>query len=125
MMIKSKILEPVYEKNYRSGICASIDWVAGGNYDGYIYEKSLIFIRESKKVIMKTKILDDSRYDGVINDGEVVGSYSFTDHNTITCYFGEIRMRGKVLGINNEYIAFSIFHQRISYPMKESYGLIN
>lgn len=34
--------EPNYDVEYRTGILASIDWVAGGNFDGYIYKNNKI-----------------------------------------------------------------------------------
>lgn len=118
-----EIKEPNYEVEYLGGISASIDWVAGGNFDGYIYKKSLKFIKKNQKVIMQTEILNKSQYDEEIQSNETIGKFIFSDHKTITCIFGEKKMRGKILGQNKEYIAFSIIHPRIKFPVEECYEM--
>lgn len=69
--------EPNYEVEYHGGISASIDWIAGGNFDGYIYKNILKFIKENKQVIMQTEILDKSRYDDEIEPSETIGVFEF------------------------------------------------
>ena len=115
--------EPNYDVEYLGGISASVDWVAGGNFDGYVYKNSLKFIKENQQVILQTEILDKSRYDEEIQSGEIIGNFGFSDHKTITCIFGERRMRGKILGQKKEYIAFSIFHPNVKYPVEECYEM--
>ena len=118
-----KIEEPIYNVEYLGGISAKVDWVAGGNFDGYIYKKSLRFIKENQQAIMKIEILDKSKYDEEIQSEEIIGKFEFSDHNTITCFFREITMRGKILGSNNKYIAFSISHPSVRFIENECFEM--
>lgn len=102
--------QPQFEKKYLGPLSAIIDWVAGGNFDGYVYRQSIVFHENDNSLTARTKILDQSRYDDQRNDSERKGTYSFTDKNTITCQIGQLSMRGKILGENARYIAFSYLH---------------
>jgi len=113
----------IFDTDYESGISAVIDWVGGGNFDGYIYKSKLRFYQENNLVVMNTQILESSRYDGIIEDKEIRGRYEWTDHKTITCFFGEIKMRGKFLGANNQFIAFSTKHSKSSSSISKCYEL--
>jgi hypothetical protein len=108
------------EETYEGGLSASIDWVAGGNFDGYVYRKTLRF-SEHNIVRMNTIILDQSRYDGEAENAEMIGHYEASDHKTITCTFGDYKMRGKILGEQGAYIAFSISHPDVKKSSSECY----
>ena len=110
------------EKPYKGGLSASIDWVAGGNFDGFVYQNILIF-SEDHTVKCLTIVLDQSRYDGEKENSELIGHYEETDHKTITCVFGDYKMRGKVLGNEGEYIAFSGSHPNFKQTYSECYQL--
>jgi hypothetical protein len=120
--------EPHYEVKYEEGPKAGyVDWVAGGNFDGYIYQKSISFKKTNNEVVINTVIIDDSRYDGEVHNSEVVGQYEYTDTDTITVKYGELTMRGKILGKNKEYIVFSVFHAKMErwnevYELKPLYN---
>jgi hypothetical protein len=98
-----------YDVDYKGALIASVDWIAGGNFDGYVYRVCLRFIKENNRVIKAIKIVDDSHYDDKAYGKENYGTFSETDKGTITCVFPNFRMRGKILGDKNQYIAFSIF----------------
>jgi hypothetical protein len=113
--IDDDIFNPNYEieygVDYETGTMVGfIDWIAGGNFDGYLYKKALNFSKTGNKVILTSKIIDQSHYDGHKEDVQIVGKYKYTDKVTITCIFDSFEMRGKLLGKNNQYIAFSIFN---------------
>ncbi len=112
------------EQEYIGGFSAEIDWVAGGNFDGYVYERILRFSKDNT-VKMTNVILDQSRYDGDKANSEITGRYEETDHNTITCYFGTREMRGVVLGEQGEYLAFSVHYPGLhtAQIIKECYKL--
>jgi hypothetical protein len=98
-----------YDQDYKGSLTASIDWIAGGNFDGYIYRVHLRFLKDGNRVIKAVKIVDDSRYDDEAYMEENYGTFSETDKGTITCVFPNFEMRGKILGEANQYIAFSVF----------------
>ena len=114
----------LFEEDYIGGPSAEIDWVAGGNFDGYVYKKILRFSKDNT-VKMTTVILNQSKYDGHLADSEITGNYKNTDHNTITCYFGTREMRGVVLGEQGEYLAFSVHYPGLhtAQIIKECYKL--
>jgi hypothetical protein len=97
------------EEDYIGSVSANIDWVAGGNFDGYLFRRILRFSKDNT-VKMRTVILDKSRYDADITDTEVIGRYEESDHYTITCYLGARKMRGIILGSKSEYLTFSVYH---------------
>ena len=102
--------KPHFEKEYTQGPTAGwVDWVAGGNFDGYIHQKSLVF-NSDKTVRIKTIILDQSRYDGNAQNSEKNGTFEYTDKDTITIEYDKFKMFGKILGENNEFIVFSVSH---------------
>jgi hypothetical protein len=104
-----------YETEYFEGITAPyIDWVGGGNFDGYLIQKILIFKELGKKVELYTKVINDKRYDGSILDSIIIGNYQETDKETITLTFDNFEMRGKVLGDNEEIIAFSLWSKTLN-----------
>ncbi|KOY84310.1 hypothetical protein AD998_21740 [bacterium 336/3] len=102
---------PKYDIEYFEGITAPyIDWVGGGNFDGYLVLKSLIFKQLNKKVELHTKVVDKTRYDGKIEDSVLIGTFEQSDKDTITLIFEHFQMRGKILGKNEEMIVFDIWH---------------
>jgi hypothetical protein len=102
--------EKIYwDRAYEGPLNASIDWVAGGNFDGYVYRITLRFVAEGRKVIRTKSILDQSRYDGHVASDESIGTFSDTDKATLTCFFDTFQMRGKLLGERNQFIAFDIW----------------
>lgn len=123
--IKSKKMNiPKYDIEYYEGISASyIDWIAGGNFDGYLVQKSLQFTELDNKVKLYTKVIDKTRYDDDVNDSFITGSFEQTDKDTITLTFENFQMRGIILGENEEILAFDIWHPTIKrtevYKLKE------
>ena len=91
-----KIENLVYNADYNSGPLARIDWIAGGNFDGYIYRITLRFSEENNMVTRIVKIIEKSRYDGKISTQELKGTFFETDKRAIMCEFGEFRMHGKI-----------------------------
>ena len=77
-----KMTEPNYNIEYECGAQAIIDGVAGGNFDGYIFKKSILFKKENNQAVIKTHIIDQGRYDGKMSDSKVIGIYEFTDKDT-------------------------------------------
>lgn len=97
------------EETYEGGLSASIDWVAGGNFDGYVYRKTLRF-SEHNIVRMNTIILDQSRYDGEADNAEMIGHHEASDHKTITCTFPVLAVHN--LPINKMSFPFSLLPPR-------------
>ena len=115
--------KPIFDREYSQGPTAGwVDWVAGGNFDGYVEQKSIIF-KESKEVIIKTVILDQSRYDGNVDDSELAGIFEYTDKDTITINCDQIVMLGKILGENQEFLVFSVSHTQSESGWNETYKL--
>ncbi|WP_343691823.1 hypothetical protein [Chitinophaga sp.] len=101
-----------FDKVYEGPVDARIDWVAGGNFDGYIYKTSLRFTEEKSEVVLTTRIIDQSSFDGIEFDEDLIGKFEFSDKRAIVCQFPNFDMRGSLLGENNEFIAFSIWHNK-------------
>ena len=102
---------PHFEIEYRQGPTAGyLDWVAGGNFDGYIQQTSLKFVEQHNKVIVQISILDQSKFDGSVENKEVIGKFEYTDKDTLTVWYEKFKMRGKIIGSNREYIVFTISH---------------
>lgn len=101
-----------FDKVYEGPMDACIDWIAGGNFDGYIYKTSLKFTAEKHEVVLTTRIIDQSRFDGIEFDEDLIGRFEFSDKRAIVCQFPNFDMRGRLLGENNEFIAFSIWHNK-------------
>ena len=101
-----------FDKVYEGPVDARIDWVAGGNFDGYIYKTSLRFTEEKNEVVLTTRIIDQSSFDGIEFDEDLIGKFEFSDKRAIVCQFPNFDMRGSLLGENNEFIAFSIWHNK-------------
>ncbi|MFN8395019.1 MAG: hypothetical protein U0176_10260 [Bacteroidia bacterium] len=96
-----------FGKNYLGGLKASVDWVAGGNFDGYVYRFRMRFENGNGVVTLEKEVLDKSRYDDEVRPLRLVGEYFETDHSTITCRFPDFSMRGVVTGDRGQYLAFS------------------
>ena len=112
---------PHFDKEYEQGATAPyVDWVAGGNFDGYIQKKSIIFIEAKNQVIIKNTVIDQSRYDGNAINSEMSGVFKYTDKDTITVTFDKFEMRGKILG---EYIVFSVLKPSMNIKITEVYQL--
>lgn len=115
--------KPHFESEYLQGPTAGyVDWVAGGNFDGYVQQKSIQFI-EPNKVIINTIILEQSRYDGNALDSESIGIFEYTDKDTITISYDKFEMFGKILGGNKELIVFSVSHPSVERGWNEVYKL--
>ncbi|MCU7617186.1 hypothetical protein NZ698_08250 [Chryseobacterium sp. PBS4-4] len=112
-----------YDHNYLGALNARVNWIAGGNFDGYIYRVHLRFLKENNKVIKTIKIVDDSRYDDKAYDKDVHGTFSETDKGTISCKFENFEMRGKILGGKNEFIVFSVLSTGNNEEMTECYEI--
>lgn len=116
--------KPHFRKIYKQGpIAGFIDWIAGGNFDGYIIQRSIQFIEKDNQVCIKSKVLNQSSYDGYVKDFETYGVFEYTSKNTITVRYNDIEMRGKILGNNREFIAFSVFHPLIKEERSEVFTL--
>ena len=112
-----------YNIDYKGGLVASVDWIAGGNFDGYLYKTSLRFLIENNTVIKTRVIIDKSRYDDEIYTQEELGTYSETSKATITCIFDNYKMRGKILGEKNQFIAFSVIYENYNRNITECYEI--
>ncbi len=116
--------KPYFDIAYETGATAPyVDWVAGGNFDGYIHKKTIQFIESSNQVIVKYIVLDKSRYDGDVNDSEIFGKFEYTDKDTITIEYGEIKMRGKILGEKKEFIVFDLLRPSMDFVYHEVYQI--
>ncbi len=115
--------KPHFEQEYESGAQAIVDWVAGGNFNGYILKKTLIFKEYSNDVVIRNCILHQDRYDGEESDTKIMGKYEFTDKDTITVKYNDFEMRGKILNNKVEYIVFSVYHPLLKTDTTEVYQL--
>ena len=116
--------KPHFNIEYKKGPEAPfVDWVAGGNFDGYISQKSIQFFESNKQVLIKQVILDQSRYDEKVTNSEISGTFEYTDKDTITVEYGKVEMRGKILGNNREFIVFDILKPLMDYNYSEVYQL--
>lgn len=97
-----------FDTDYVCGPFSRVDWVAGGNFDGYVYQKVLRFREEGQVVHYLYRILDQSYYDDHTDDQLIRGTFAYTDHRTITCTFPGFSMRGKLISPEGRYIAFSV-----------------
>ncbi|RFM31432.1 hypothetical protein [Chitinophaga silvisoli] len=103
----------VFDKEYEGPVDAFVDWIAGGNFDGYLYKTSLRFTQAESKVVLTTKIIDQSKFDDRnAHDQDAVGTFSVTDKSAIVCQFGDFEMRGSVVGKEHEFIAFSCWRNK-------------
>jgi len=101
---------PHFDNAYEQGPTAPyVDWVAGGNFDGYIIKKSMTFYESNNQVAVQWTVLDQSRYDGSAANTELFGTFEYTGKDTITVKYGALELRGKILGDQKEYIVFSVF----------------
>ena len=115
--------KPLFNTEYVCGAQAIVDWVAGGNFDGYVFKKSILFKEHTDEVIIQTSILDQGKYDGKKSDSELIGVYEFTDKDTITIKYNDFNMRGKIIRNENEYIVFSVYHPLLKTDTTEVYQL--
>lgn len=119
-----KMTEPNYNNEYKCGAQANIDWVAGGNFTRYVFNKSILFKKENKQVIIKKHIINHGTNDGQLPDSETIGIYEFTDKDTITVKCNDFTMRGKILGKEKVLIAFSVYHPQLKCEVSEVYQLV-
>ena len=106
---------PKYNTEYFEGKTAPyIDWVGGGNFDGYLIQKILKFREEDNKVELHTRVINKIRYDGTVEDSVINGTYKQTEKDTLTLVFDNFEMRGKILGENDEIIAFSVWSKLVN-----------
>lgn len=89
-------------------ISADVDWIAGGNFSGGVYQNVLEFL-PSMKARMSTRYLDTSFKDpNEIKSRTTIGSYRYSDHNTITLNIGTSTYRCKLLEGSTTFLACSI-----------------
>ena len=119
-----EIAKLVFNVDYKGSLFASVDWIAGGNFDGYIIRNSIRFIKENNIVIRTQTVVDKSRYDDDINSSEISGTYFESGHATISCVFEKFEMRGKILGDKNQFIAFSLYSRENNISRTECYELV-
>lgn len=104
-----------YDLEYFEGITAPyIDWIAGGNFDGYLIQKSLIFRELDNKVELHSKVISAKRYDGNVSDSVLTGHYQETDKKALKLSFADFEMLGKILGDNEDIIAFSVWSKTVN-----------
>jgi hypothetical protein len=104
-----------YDSEYFEGITAPyIDWVGGGNFDGYLIQKSLIFRKLDNKVELHSKVINAKRYDGNVSDTLLTGHYRETEKETLTLFFDNFEMRGKTLGDNEDIMVFSVWGKTLN-----------
>ena len=48
---------PNFNSEYLGPYTTIMDWVAGGNFDGYVFRNTLKFIEQDQKVILRTEII--------------------------------------------------------------------
>lgn len=116
--------KPHFDTPYESGLLAYADWIAGGNFDGYVYKKVLIFKEIGNQVLIKYIYLDQSRYDGEQEDFEISANFRYTDKDTITISYNQVELRGKILGDNRQFIAFSYMTPNLPELSEEGYQLV-
>lgn len=103
-----------YDSEYFEGVTAPhIDWIAGGNFDGYLIQKSLIFRELDHKVELHSKVINAQRYDGNVSDTVLTGHYRETENETLSLSFDNFKMLGKILGDNNDIMAFSVWGETL------------
>lgn len=112
-----------YDRWYQSGLKASVDWVAGGNFEGSISMSFIRFLKGTDMVEIRTDRISDrggSKTRGTVIQGK------FTDggKGAINLKFKNRSMRGFVLGRDDEYIAFESFFPGIKYSITEAYVII-
>lgn len=72
---------------YQSGPMTSVDWVAGGNFDGYVYRYYLLF--SGTAVTLTTKIIADRYDEDVPAPRRMTGQLDMSDRRHIRCTFPE------------------------------------
>jgi len=108
------MVEIKYDSEYFEGITAPyIDWVGGGNFDGYLIQKSLIFRELDNKVELHSKVINAKRYDGNVSDIVLTGYYREIEKETLKLSFDNFEMLGKILGDNKDIIAFSVWDKTL------------
>jgi hypothetical protein len=95
---------------YKSGTHCVVDWVAGGNFDGYLYELSLCFISDTE-VVYEKKIIDDRHADDKPKGFSMNGKYYSSDKAAFICEFPATKMRCVIVGDTNEYIVASVTYE--------------
>jgi len=91
---------------YIGRMTAHTDWVAGGNFDGYIQADVITFYEEGCVITWETKVIA-SFYDDELPKDSLIHKtvYDFTDSRAIK-FLG---YRGRFLGDNNEYLVLDPF----------------
>ena len=86
---------------YIGKLTARTDWVAGGNFDGYIQAEVITFYEEGCALIWEHKIIA-SCYDEELPKDSIIHktTYDFSDPRGIK-FLG---YRGRFLGNNNEFL---------------------
>lgn len=113
----------VRDQWYQSGIYASVDWVAGGNFEGGLYRKYLRFLADSS--IVEYRIDKLCERGGQARTGEIfTGKYGSSYKGSISIVLKDYRLNGFVLGDNNEYIACEIEYFGERRRATEGYELV-
>lgn len=86
---------------YIGQLQARTDWVAGGNFDGYIMADVITFLKETNEIVWEQKAVAHF-YDGRLPETKLIQreTYDFSDKRAI-CFMG---YRGRFLGDKNEYL---------------------
>jgi hypothetical protein len=86
---------------YIGKLAARTDWVAGGNFDGYIHADVLTFYEEGCVLTWEHKIIAFC-YDDVLPPDKLLykTTYDFSDPRGIKI----LDYRGRFLGYNNEFL---------------------
>lgn len=96
---------------YKSRTHCIVDWVAGGNFDGYLYEFTLYFISDTE-VVYEKKIINGRYADDKPREFSINGNYYSSDKAAFICAFPSTRMRCVIVGDENEYIVASITYEK-------------
>ena len=116
--------QPHFEVPYETGpIAPFVDWVAGGNFDGYVVKYTLTFHEASNTVTHRKVVVDQSRYDGSVSDAKSTGTFEYSDKNTITVHLSTVTLRGRILREDRSMIVFSYFEPASMRGMNEVFQL--
>lgn len=123
MKYETSLERLILDRWYKSGFKASVDWVAGGNFDGYLTIRYLKFLSNSDEVEMKIERVCGRGYElGTIDRS--IGKYGASYKGSIFISFENLKMNGYVLGDLNEFLAFESNYSEMKYRFTEGYELV-
>jgi hypothetical protein len=90
-----------FETPYIGRLNAYTDWVAGGNFDGYIYADVITFYKDFQKVVWEHKVIA-SFFDDDLPESRIIHDTTYDFRDTRAIQF--LGYRGRFLGDNNEFL---------------------